>query len=967
MSGFIMDKRGVRGLQVSLFLLIALATFVFSQEILSNDSASASVSENLSADTADNLSVIVQENVSANDYVSESASENLSSENLSVVAQENVSVDEPAVLVSNESAVNATILAEPVVADVVVQDEQTSESSTDVAPLPTRSQANSNSFSSKIDPAAMDKLQGSEEVSVLIVLKEEPASRGAQSGIQDKLVSVRRAQDKFKAGIASRSSQSGQGRQSVSVSHEFMSFPVVSVRVTREGLASLDQNPDVLRVSVPQVRKTQLVDSIPLMNFNYAQNRTSNCTPMRGRNQAICVIDTGIDYNHPAFANKIIGGYDFVNEDNNATDDNAGTFHGTHVSGIAAGNASPVLGAAPDAYIIPVKVCNSAGSCSDLDMLQGIDYCNVNATTFSNVSVISASIGGDCFNGTASLICTSTTCPQDLSFTAFDAAFNASRDAGIIPVFASGNDGYTTGISFPGCLPNAISVGSTTKADAISGFSNRGGGFPAVWATGTSITSADFGGGTRTLDGTSMATPHVSGLITLIQHNELLQGRSKLNLSAMASLLNSTGRQISGIGRINALAALGQAKVNFTVNTCDNSTSNSTSGTTITYGVPIDFANITQCAFMGTNIAGINDSSNCATYNRSATITFVNLSGPMVPLLNGSACPPSVCTNVTFGRGVLSFQVTGFSNYSSVAGCSENINESSRLNQSVNASGSCFNITEDNVELDCNGFTIDFATSENGTAINMTGRSNVTVKNCIILNQNASVDDADGFLISDTNNSFIQNVSLNLTTSGTGVFLTSSHGNTVENSTILSNLSNAVVWSGGNGNVFRRDVIVTNSTTISFIVTSGNSGVLEHSILSAGGGVYSISGAGHIMNNNSFSGGSFVALTLASNNNVVSNSTIRSSASTALSLGGSAGNNTIMDASVSGVIGVQVSGVGNTFVRTNSSSQADRAFIFLGVNNSASQMLFSSDSGTALRFDGENNSVSNATIRSNAT
>src|SRR3989344_3072156 len=153
MSGFIMDKRGVRGLQVSLFLLIALATFVFSQEILSNDSASASVSENLSADTADNLSVIVQENVSANDYVSESASENLSSENLSVVAQENVSVDEP------------------VVADVVVQDEQTSESSTDVAPLPTRSQANSNSFSSKIDPAAMDKLQGSEEVSVLIVVK----------------------------------------------------------------------------------------------------------------------------------------------------------------------------------------------------------------------------------------------------------------------------------------------------------------------------------------------------------------------------------------------------------------------------------------------------------------------------------------------------------------------------------------------------------------------------------------------------------------------------------------------------------------------------------------------------------------------------------------------------------------------------------------------------------------------------
>src|SRR3989338_4083334 len=103
---------------------------------------------------------------------------------------------------------------------------------------------------------------------------------------------------------------------------------------------------------------------------------------LTGMNQTICIIDTGVNYTHPdlggCYGNnsatsscKVIGGYDFVNGDDNPMDDNG---HGTHVAGIAAGSGN-MTGIAPDAKIVAVKVLDSTGSGSDANVIAAIRWC----------------------------------------------------------------------------------------------------------------------------------------------------------------------------------------------------------------------------------------------------------------------------------------------------------------------------------------------------------------------------------------------------------------------------------------------------------------------------------------------------------------------------------------------------------------------------------------------------------------
>ena len=230
---------------------------------------------------------------------------------------------------------------------------------------------------------------------------------------------------------------------------------------------------------------------------------------------------------------KIIGGWDFVNNDGDPKDDNE---HGTHVAGIVAANGS-IKGVAPDAKIVAAKSMNSSGSGYSSDIIAGIEWC-INRSSDFNISVISMSLGGGLNN---------TYCDSSDPLTA--AAINSAVAKNISVVVAAGNEFKINQVSYPACIRNATRVGSTTKSDSISSFSNRWS-LDILFAPGSDITSTKINGGYISMDGTSMATPHVAGAIAIVNQYLESVGRSKTP-QQIESVLNATGRVIydSGSGR----------------------------------------------------------------------------------------------------------------------------------------------------------------------------------------------------------------------------------------------------------------------------------------------------------------------------------------------------------------------------------------------------------------------------------
>ncbi len=251
----------------------------------------------------------------------------------------------------------------------------------------------------------------------------------------------------------------------------------------------------------------------------------------------IAIIDTGVDLTHPDLAGKILPGYDFVNSDTVAQDDNG---HGTHCAGIAAAitnNAAGVAGVGYDCSIMPVKVLNSSGSGTYAAIVNGIVW-----ATDHGANVISMSLGGT--SGSSAL--------QD--------AVDYAWSHGVVVVAAAGNSNSSSP-SYPAYYENCIAVGSTDSLDARSSFSNYGD-WVDVAAPGSSVFSTYLGGGYATLSGTSMATPHVAGLAGLLW-SSLGSPTAAMVRSRIESTTDSVGSWLAH-GRINCLAALSGSGTNYT-------------------------------------------------------------------------------------------------------------------------------------------------------------------------------------------------------------------------------------------------------------------------------------------------------------------------------------------------------------------------------------------------------------------
>ncbi|WP_249123892.1 S8 family peptidase [Saccharopolyspora erythraea] len=204
--------------------------------------------------------------------------------------------------------------------------------------------------------------------------------------------------------------------------------------------------------------------------------------PNDGAGATAYVLDTGVDLRHTSFEGRARSGHDFIDNDSDASDCQG---HGTHVAGTI---ASREYGVAKKADIVSVRVLNCQGSGQWSQVIGGIDWVAQNAEA---PAVANMSLGGGA------------------SQSVDDAVRGAIR-AGVSFALAAGNDNRDACNTSPARVAEAITVGSTDSSDRRSSFSNYGRCLD-LFAPGSNITSTRNGGGSTSMSGTSMATPHVAG------------------------------------------------------------------------------------------------------------------------------------------------------------------------------------------------------------------------------------------------------------------------------------------------------------------------------------------------------------------------------------------------------------------------------------------------------------------------
>ena len=387
----------------------------------------------------------------------------------------------------------------------------------------------------------------------------------------------------------------------------FWSFNGFSCSASEEVIAQLAERkdvamiiPDEMRPMMPANEKaypaTAKANAWHVDKVNAPEVWNYNGTGYTGNGVIIGLIDTGVNYNHIDIANSMWDGgsefphhgYDVFNQDNDPMDDQG---HGTHTAGIIAGqgNAGTQTGVAPGAKIMAIKILSAEGEGEATHLIQGVEFAlehdaNILSLSLSDVGA------GPCYY--------------------YRDVFATCLEAGVAAAIACGNEGQTQytypvpfNISAPGNCPppwlhpdqqieggltSVISVGATDSNDEHCGFSSLG---PTTWTEGPNVGSYNdypYENGDATqpglirpdisapganitslnylttnnyieMDGTSMATPCVAGVLAM-----LLEANPDLTPAELDSIIELTSTRVGntmknnrvGAGRVDALAAI---------------------------------------------------------------------------------------------------------------------------------------------------------------------------------------------------------------------------------------------------------------------------------------------------------------------------------------------------------------------------------------------------------------------------
>jgi subtilisin family serine protease len=351
---------------------------------------------------------------------------------------------------------------------------------------------------------------------------------------------------KFKREVSASERKAALAEHGATLRHgvEGTRFSLVAVGDAEQARGALARDPRVATVELNHVRYALATPNDP----RFATDQ-QYLLPLRlpsawdvahgSTGVKIAIADTGVDLDHPDLAKRILPGYDFVNGDAVAQDDEG---HGTMVAGIAAAetnNGIGIAGVAWNASIMPVKVLDATGAGSDFDIANGITWAADNGA-----QVINLSLGG----------------PWS-SQTLYDAIAYA-RGKGAVVVAAAGNDGAPS-FSYPAAYAD-VAVAATDAAGDAAWFSNSG-----FWvdlsAPGIDVTSTALAAGPAEAyakgSGTSFASPIVAGIAALVRAQNPELGQAQV----VKQVLRGWDRgprgldPYYGLGLADSYAALGGA------------------------------------------------------------------------------------------------------------------------------------------------------------------------------------------------------------------------------------------------------------------------------------------------------------------------------------------------------------------------------------------------------------------------
>jgi subtilisin len=350
-------------------------------------------------------------------------------------------------------------------------------------------------------------------VLTLLLLVMVVSGASANGGKQEYLIGVN--SDKAKGLIESAGGD---------IHHEYEAFPVIFAELPEAAKRGLVNNPHI--DFIEENEDVEIAQTVP-WGIPFIYSDEVHRQGYYGNGVKVAVLDTGIA-THPDLAIK--GGVSFIPTENTYIDYNG---HGTHVAGTVAAlnNSYGVLGVAPGADLYAVKVLDRNGGGSHATIAQGIEWAMNNGMDVVNMSLGSTS-----------------------GSTTLQLASDRASSAGVLLIGAAGNSGQQGGsnnMGYPARYNSVMAVGAVDQNGTRASFSSYGAELE-IMAPGVNINSTHLNNNYRSLNGTSMAAPHVAGVAALIKqkhpHLTASQIRNRMNQTA----INLGNRTYYGNGLVDA-------------------------------------------------------------------------------------------------------------------------------------------------------------------------------------------------------------------------------------------------------------------------------------------------------------------------------------------------------------------------------------------------------------------------------